>query len=212
MELTLLHKGSLITFQPQGGDKEQCLGYLMHFQGHGVYEPTFGKVDVTPSEADAHNAALSGAEIQGLDANCRIGMGGTFYMGATGGGVWKTVDYGQNWVNVSDGFFASPSIGAIRVAPSIPSIIYVGTGSDGIRSNIITGRGVYKSVDGGRNWEFLGLRDAGQIGAVEVHPTNPDIVFVAAIGQAFGPNPDRGVFRSRDGGSRSRSGWRGRGR
>ena len=85
MELNLLHKGSLLTFQPKGGDKEQCLGYLMHFQGHGVFEPAFGKVDVTPSEADAHNAALSGAEIQGLDANCRIGMGGTFYMGASGG-------------------------------------------------------------------------------------------------------------------------------
>ena len=84
MELTLLHKGSLITFQPKGGDKEQCLGYLMYFQGHGVYEPSLGKVDVTPSEAEAHNAALSGAEIQGLDANCRIGMGGTFYMGASG--------------------------------------------------------------------------------------------------------------------------------
>ena len=85
MEPTLFQRRSLITFQPKGSDKEQCLGYLMHFRGHGVYEPTFGKVDVTPSEADAHNAALSGAEIQGLDANCRIGMGGTFYMGASGG-------------------------------------------------------------------------------------------------------------------------------
>jgi len=124
----------------------------------------------------------------------------TFYMGATGGGVWKTVDYGQNWIDVSDGYFATGSIGAIRVAPSIPAIVYVGTGSDGIRSNVITGRGVYKSIDSGRTWTFLGLRDVGQIGAVEVHPTNPDIVFVAAIGQAFGPNPDRGVFRSMDGG------------
>ncbi|MFC1477323.1 WD40/YVTN/BNR-like repeat-containing protein [candidate division KSB1 bacterium] len=125
----------------------------------------------------------------------------TFYMGATGGGVWKTTDYGQSWFNVSDGYFATGSIGAIRVAPSNADIVYVGTGSDGIRSNVITGRGVYKSVDAGRTWEFIGLRDVGQIGAVEIHPRNPNIVFVAAIGQAFGPNPDRGVYRTRDGGS-----------
>ena len=81
----LLHKGSLITFVPEGCDQEQCLGYLMHFKGHGVYEPTFGKVDVTPQEADAHNAALSAAEIEGLDRNCGIGMGGTLYLGASGG-------------------------------------------------------------------------------------------------------------------------------
>ncbi|HEX7050141.1 MAG TPA: hypothetical protein VF188_08080 [Longimicrobiales bacterium] len=124
----------------------------------------------------------------------------TFYMGSTGGGVWKTTDYGRNWENISDGYFQTASIGAIRVAPSNPDIIYVGTGSDGIRSNIITGRGVYKSTDAGETWEFLGLRETGHIGAVEIHPTNPDIVFVAAIGHAFGPNPERGVFRTRDGG------------
>lgn len=124
----------------------------------------------------------------------------TFYMGATGGGVWKTTDYGQRWVNVSDGFFETGSIGAIRVADSDPSIVYVGTGSDGLRSNVITGRGVYKSTDGGKTWEFVGLRGTGQIGAVEIHPKNPDLVFVAAIGHAFGPNPERGVYRSQDGG------------
>jgi hypothetical protein len=75
----------LITFQPEGCGNEQCLGYLMHFEGHGVYEPTSGKVDVTPQEADAHNAALSRAEIEGLDNHCRIGMGGTFYLGASAG-------------------------------------------------------------------------------------------------------------------------------
>ncbi len=123
-----------------------------------------------------------------------------FYMGATGGGVWKTTDYGRNWINVSDGYFETGSIGAIQVADSDPDIIYVGTGSDGIRSNVIAGRGVYKSEDAGKTWKFLGLRDTGQIGAVEVHPENPDIVFVAAIGSAFGPNPERGVFRSVDGG------------
>jgi len=83
--MKLLHKGSLITSRPKDGDKERCLGYLMHFNGHGVYEPTFGSVDVTAQEADAHNAALSRAEIDGLDGNCRIGMGGAFYLGISGG-------------------------------------------------------------------------------------------------------------------------------
>ena len=124
----------------------------------------------------------------------------TFYMGACGGGIWKTSDYGQSWLNVSDGFFSTGSIGAIRVALADPSIIYVGTGSDGIRSNVITGRGVYKSTDSGKTWQFLGLKNVGQIGAVEIDPGDPDIVFVAALGQAFGPNPERGVFRTKDGG------------
>lgn len=124
----------------------------------------------------------------------------TFYMGATGGGVWKTEDYGINWKNVSDGFFASPSIGAIRVYQNNPDIVYVGTGSDGIRSNVIVGKGVYKSVDAGESWIHIGLKNAGLIGAVEIHPDNPDIVFVAAIGQPFQPNKERGVYKTTDGG------------
>lgn len=124
----------------------------------------------------------------------------TFYMGACGGGVWKTTDYGTTWVNVSDKYFATGSIGAIRAALSNPDTVYVGTGSDGLRSNVIGGRGVYKSTDAGKTWEFMGLRDVGQIGAVEIHPQNPDIVFVAAIGHAFGPSPERGVYCSLDGG------------
>lgn len=127
---------------------------------------------------------------------------GTFYMGASGGGVWKTDDYGEHWRNVSDGFFATPSIGAIQVADSDPNTVYVGTGSDAIRSNVITGLGVYKSADAGKTWQMVGLRDAGQIGAVEVDPHNPDRVFVAAMGHAFGPNRERGVYRSLDGGRR----------
>ena len=123
-----------------------------------------------------------------------------FFMGATGGGVWKTTDNGRNWNNVSDGYFKTGSIGAVQVADSDPDIVYVGTGSDGIRSNVIAGRGVHKSDDSGKTWKFLGLRNVGQIGAVEVHPDNPDIVYVAAIGNVFGPNPERGVFRSLDGG------------
>ncbi len=125
---------------------------------------------------------------------------GTFFMGSTGGGLWKTSDYGHNWRNVSDGFFATGSIGAIRAADSNTDIIYVGTGSDGIRSNVITGKGVYKSTDAGKTWSHIGLEKVGQIGAVEIHPQNPDIVYVAAIGQAFAPNPERGVYRTKDGG------------
>ncbi len=125
---------------------------------------------------------------------------GTFYQGATGGGVWKTTDYGQSWSNISDGFFASPSIGAIRVAPSDDNILFAGTGSDGLRSNVIAGKGVYKSTDGGKSWKHAGLEKTGHIGAVEIHPDNPDVVFVAAIGHAFSPNPERGLYRTRDGG------------
>ncbi|MEO1051227.1 MAG: hypothetical protein AAFX87_11400 [Bacteroidota bacterium] len=124
----------------------------------------------------------------------------TFYLGATGGGVWKTEDYGINWKNVSDGFFSTPSIGAIEVAQNDPNIVYVGTGSDGLRSNVIEGRGMYKSIDGGKNWGFIGLPNVGQIGAVRIHPDNHNIVYVAAIGKAFQPNPERGVYKTVDGG------------
>ncbi len=124
----------------------------------------------------------------------------TFYMGATGGGVWKTEDHGHTWRNISDGHFQTASIGAIQVADADPDVIYVGTGSDGIRSNVITGRGLYRSTDAGETWELVGLEDAGQIGAVEVHPEDPDLVYVAALGHPFGKNEERGVYRSKDGG------------
>ena len=124
----------------------------------------------------------------------------TFYMATTGGGVWRTTDAGASWQNISDGQMAAASMGAIRVAPSNDSVIYVGTGSDGIRSNVSTGIGVYKSTDAGRTWQHVGLRDAGQIGAVEIHPSNPDVAFVAAIGNAFKPNKERGLYRTTDGG------------
>lgn len=124
----------------------------------------------------------------------------TFYLGASGGGVWKSEDYGTTWENVSDGYFASPSIGAIAVGVSDPNIVYVGTGSDGIRSNVIPGKGMYKSVNGGKTWQHIGLDKTGHIGAVEIDPTNHNIVWVAAIGNAFKPNPERGVYKTTDGG------------
>ena len=123
-----------------------------------------------------------------------------FYMGTTGGGLWKTTDFGNNWSNISDGFFKSPSIGAINVFQSNPDIVYVGTGSDGLRSNIIVGKGIYKSVDAGKNWSHIGLEGVGQIGAVEIHPNDPDIIYVAAIGQPFMKSDERGLYKSADGG------------
>jgi len=124
----------------------------------------------------------------------------TFYQGTTGGGVWKTDDGGLNWTNVSDGFFKSGSVGAILVAPSDPNIVYVGMGEGCIRGNASYGDGVYKSIDAGKTWTHLGLEATRQIGRLQIHPTNPDIVYVAALGDAWGPSADRGVYRTRDGG------------
>jgi len=123
-----------------------------------------------------------------------------YYMGSTGGGVWKTTDGGNSWNNVSDGYFAAASMGAIDVSLSNPNIVYAGTGSSKIRSNVSIGRGAYKSTDAGKTWTFIGLRDAGQISTIRIHPSNPDVVYVAALGNPFVPNPERGVFRSQDGG------------
>ena len=123
-----------------------------------------------------------------------------FYMGSTGGGVFKSDDAGESWVNISDGQFDVSSIGAIQVAPSDANVIYVGTGSAEPRGNTSPGKGMYRSTDAGKTWTFSGLRNAGQIGAIQVHPDNPDIVFVAAVGDLFGRNNERGVYRSTDGG------------
>jgi photosystem II stability/assembly factor-like uncharacterized protein len=123
-----------------------------------------------------------------------------FYFGSTGGGVWKTTDGGVYWENISDGFFKRASVGAIAVAPSDPNVIYVGMGEATIRGNVSHGDGVYKSTDGGKTWRHLGLAETRNIGKVRVHPQNPEVVYVAALGHAHGPNKERGVYRTRDGG------------
>jgi photosystem II stability/assembly factor-like uncharacterized protein len=125
----------------------------------------------------------------------------TFYMGVASGGVFRTTDGGANWAPISDGKIPLGSIGAIAVADSDPNVIYVGTGSDGVRSNVSTGRGVYKTTDGGQTWKFAGLYYAGQIGAVRIHPTNPNVVWVSATGDIFKANADRGIFKTTDGGA-----------
>src|SRR5258706_1192315 len=123
-----------------------------------------------------------------------------FYFGATGGGVWKSTDNGANWLPVSDGFFKTGSVGAIGISESDPNVVYVGMGESPIRGNVSHGDGVYKSTDAGKTWKHVGLEDTRQIARVRVHPRNSDIVYVAALGHVFGPNEQRGVFRSTDGG------------
>jgi photosystem II stability/assembly factor-like uncharacterized protein len=123
-----------------------------------------------------------------------------YYFGATGGGLWKTTDGGTTWRAVTDGQITSSSVGAVAVAPSNPDVVYIGTGEADIRGNIIQGDGVYKSTDAGKTWAKIGLTETQNISKIRVHPTNPDLVYVAAFGHHAAPNPDRGVFRSRDGG------------
>src|SRR3954470_13378414 len=123
-----------------------------------------------------------------------------YYMGATGGGVWKTTDGGNTWRPMADTALHSSSVGAIGIAPSNPDIVYIGTGESEIRGNIIQGDGAYRTSDGGKTWSHVGLADTQVIAKIRVHPTNPDLVYVAAFGHHAAPNPDRGVYRSKDGG------------
>jgi photosystem II stability/assembly factor-like uncharacterized protein len=124
----------------------------------------------------------------------------TFYFGACAGGVWKTANGGTYWENISDGFFNTSSVGALAVSDSDPNVIYAGMGESCIRGNVSPGDGVYRSTDRGKTWQHVGLADTRHIARVRIHPTNPDLVYLAALGHAFGPNRERGIFRSRDGG------------
>ena len=123
-----------------------------------------------------------------------------FYMGATGGGVWRTTDAGGSWESISDSTFGTGSVGAIGVAASDPNVIYVGMGEETVRGNVSHGDGLYRSLDAGHSWARMGLEATRQISRVRVHPTNPDLVYVAALGNLFMPTAERGVYRSKDGG------------
>lgn len=129
-----------------------------------------------------------------------VGRPDEFYMGATGGGVWKTTNAGVDWTNVSDGFFKTGSVGAIAVSESHPDVVYVGMGETQIRGNISHGDGIYKSTDAGKTWKHIGLRDTKYISRVRIHPSNPDIVWVAALGPVYAASEERGLFKSTDGG------------
>lgn len=160
-----------------GGDREDLFFKNLEFRLIGPYRG--GRVGAVAGDPDERN---------------------TFYFGSTGGGVWKTTDAGIFWQNVSDKYFKRASVGAIAVAASDPNVIYVGMGESCIRGNVSHGDGVYRSTDAGKTWKHLGLAATRNIGKVRVHPRDPDVVYVAALGHAHGPNPERGVFRSTDGG------------
>ena len=126
----------------------------------------------------------------------------TYYFGGTGGGVWKTEDAGETWTNISDGYFKTGSVGAIAVSESDPNVIYVGMGEHAVRGVTTShGDGVYKSTDAGKTWTHMGLAATRVIARIRVHPSNPDLVYVAAQGATHGPTPERGIYRSRDGGA-----------
>jgi photosystem II stability/assembly factor-like uncharacterized protein len=177
MRQLLVLAAAIVTLQPTGAQQSPDLSGALRWRNIGPFRG--GRV-----------TAVAGIASQPL----------VYYMGATGGGVWKTDDAGLTWSNVSDGFLHTGSVGAVSVSQSNPNIVYVGTGEGCLRGNLSSGDGVYKSTDAGKTWTHVGLPDSSQIGRMQIHPTNPDIVYAAAIGHPYGPNAERGVFRSKDGG------------
>ena len=167
-------------------------------QGHATLGAMQGEV---PAAAYAQLKWRLVGPFRGGWATMAAGVSGspdTFYFGAAGGGIWKTIDAGRTWRSVGDEL--PPAIGALAVAPSAPDTIYVGTGQVSLRYDLTPGRGVFKSTDGGKTWKSLGLAATHDIGRIWVDPHNPDIVMVGALGHLFGPNSERGIYRSTDGG------------
>ncbi len=178
---------------------------LVAAQGsHHDYDEHFDEANVTVPTAYTDGLSFRAVGFtRGGRSTAATGVPGdplTYYFGGTGGGVFKTTDAGHSWTNVSDGFFGVGSVGAIEVARSDVNVIYVGTGSACPRGNISVGDGMYRSQDAGKTWTHVGLRHAGQIGAIAVHPDDPDLAYAAALGHIFGPNEERGIYRTKDGG------------
>ena len=178
-----------------------ALAFAGHFEG--LTTPTSAQAPaIDPSLLEAYrwrgigpdrggrSIAVSGVKGRPLEA----------YFGAVGGGLWKTTDAGNNWAPVTDGQITSSSVGAVAVSDSNPDVVYIGMGESCIRGNIMPGDGVYKSVDGGQKWANVGFKNSDAISKIRVHPTNPDIVYVASFGLYYGPSEERGVFKSSDGG------------
>ncbi|MEM6804610.1 MAG: glycosyl hydrolase, partial [Bacteroidota bacterium] len=136
-----------------------------------------------------------------VSASGVIGDPLTYYMGTTGGGLWKTEDAGQRWDNISDGYFNTGSVGAVAVSASDPNVVYVGMGEHAPRGVMTShGDGVYKSTDAGKSWKHIGLKETQHISRIIIHPKNPDILYVAAQGALHGPNKERGIYKSTNGG------------
>lgn len=168
-------------------------------------------VKTTPPAAPSPEPVLAGLQWRniGPSRGGRVvavagvpGQPNVYYFGGTGGGVWKTTDAGSSWNAITDGQIGTGSVGALAVAESDPNVVYVGMGEGCLRGNVSHGDGVYRSTDAGKSWHHVGLAETEQIGRVRVHPKDPDLVYVAAIGHTFGPNKERGVFRSKDGGKK----------
>ncbi len=183
-----------------------ALSVLIILLGLGLHLRAQQKASPSPRYDPKLYKALRWREIGPFRGGRSVAVAGhpdhplTFYFGATGGGLWKTDDGGLTWVNISDKAFKTGSVGAIAVAESDPNVIYVGMGEACIRGNVSPGDGVYKSTDGGKTWKHMGLTETQTIARIRIHPRDPDLVYVAALGHVFGPHPDRGVFRSSDGG------------
>ena len=169
---------------------------------------TAGAQRPTPPER-VDSAQLRGMEWRSIGPNRggrSIAVAGSarrpleYYFGAVGGGLWKTVDGGTSWKPVTDGQLTSSSVGAVAVAESNPDVVYLGMGETCIRGNIMQGDGVYRSADGGKTWTHVGLEQTHAISKIRVDPRNPDVVYVAALGHPAGPNAERGVFKSTNGG------------
>ena len=174
--------------------------------GFAVATPFVATAQVTPTRFDPASATQLRFRHIGPVGNRVSAVAGipgdpnTYYAGAASGGIWKSTDGGINWDPIFDDTDVH-SIGAIAVAPSNTNIVWAGTGEPHIRSHVSVGNGVYRSTDAGRTWRRVGLEESGRISRVVIHPTNPDIVYVAAQGHGYGPQQQRGVFRTRDGGA-----------